>query len=46
MDTIFFSDAEMEIMNYCKDGLIWIIEGNRYRLKEATATGYVFAKLK
>lgn len=46
MDTIFFSDADMEIMDYCKDGLIWIIEGNRYRLKEATKDGYYFVKVK
>ena len=45
MQTIFISDADLEQLGYTKQGLIWIIAGQRYRCKEATATGYYFVKL-
>ena len=43
---IYLSNEELAEIGYYKDGLIWIIAGNRYRLKEATPKGYIFIKLK
>jgi hypothetical protein len=42
---IFISDTELDLLGYTRQGLIWIIAGQRYRCKEATATGYYFVKL-
>jgi hypothetical protein len=41
----YFSDQDIRDIGYTKQGLIWIIEGQRYRLVEATATGYYFVRI-
>ena len=41
----YFSDQDLRDIGYRKEGLIWIIADTRYRLVEATATGYYFVKL-
>jgi hypothetical protein len=43
--TFYISDAELENIGYCREGLIWIIDGKRHRLKEATAEGYYFVRI-
>ena len=42
----YFSDQDLRELGYSKEGLIWVIAEDRYRLVEATKDGYYFVKIK
>jgi hypothetical protein len=44
-DLVYISDNELDFFGYTKQGLIWIIEGVRYRCYEATAKGHYFVRI-
>jgi hypothetical protein len=41
----YFSDQDLRELGYSKEGLIWVIAEDRYRLVEATKDGYYFIKV-
>lgn len=49
MNIVYISESELEQLGYTKEynpmSIVWIIAGNRYLCKEATATGYYFVKI-
>lgn len=45
-EVVYFSDEFLDEIGFEKDGLTWIIDGKRYRLKEATANGIYFYEVK
>lgn len=42
---VYFSDADLTRIGYYKEGLVWFIAGQKYRVKQAVRDGIYFIQI-